>query len=267
MSEKLTYNSIKESFGRMGEILFDNMVAAVRMEEYYRGIGDMVKPDYIREYTLDSAWYHLLEELGMISPDSEAPGITSLPAIEQACLLSGMDCRREPGSGGEVLVIHMRNHDYGVCDAGDGAYGGPQDKDGHSSGGIAFRMTGEEFVQFVKSFDELVPDLFDFIDSKTREARSFVKAEEVLQVSLESRLKPELEKRADSFDIEIDSCNPKNRTVEIWIDKPFERGTVILMTGYEALMENPGKYLDLGCRAFDDPGIPEGIDFLPLKLI
>lgn len=262
MNEKLTFHSLKTDFVGMSDTLIDDVIASVRLEKYKAATNQRAGEDDVNEYVLGSVWGRLLDRRNMIPYDSESSGALSAAAMEKACVAAGLALENK----NRMLLIHLRNHDYGFYDQEYGAYGGPQDKSGNSSGGTSLNMAGDEFVQFLNSFDQLVPEILKYVASNIQDALKYLKSEEIMQAALEGALKKEIDKRSDKFGIEIHSCNPNERTVELWFDRFPQDGTVIMTVGYDCLIEEPERFLDLGCDAFEDPGIPEGHDFLPISL-
>lgn len=245
----------------MNEKLIWDMINEVRQEKNNKFFHRLYDPTYIQESFLGSVWFYLLDGRKMASYDTEASGNMGLPEIEQGCLSAGIRCKMQYGR----LNISLKNHCYAFCHEGTGAYGGPHGENDWTTGGISLIAKGEEFVEFLNSFDALVPEIMEYFDSKIQEARNYVKAEDVMCAAVEVILRQEVRNIDGRYSISVQSCNPDDKTVELLFYKNMGSGTVILKIDYDKLIQSPGEYFQKGIQAFTDPGIPDGQDYLSLS--
>ena len=245
----------------MNEKLIGVMIAAVRTEKDNRFFPRLYEQTYIKESFLGSVWFYLLDGCKMASYDNEAPGNMKLSEVELACRSAGICCKMQDG----WLNISMENHSYAFCHEGTGAYGGPHGEDGWTTGGTSLIARSEDFVEFLNSFDALVPEVMEYFDSKIQEARNYVKAEDVMCAAVEVILRQEVKNMDGSYSILVKSCNPEDKTVELWFSKSTEGGTVILKIDYDKLIQSPTEYCEKGIKALRNPEIPDGQDFLLLS--
>lgn len=167
---------------------------------------------------------------------------------------------------GTRLMIHMDNHDYSFCSSEDtDAYGGPYDDNSFNSGGMAVTLPSEVFVDFLRSFDSLVPENMAFIKSHEQEIRNNNKAEDILLSSVTAVLRPYLENKPEQYEVSLASCNEGNTPgrVELTIDTMPEYYPLLVMTlDADKFIEDPQKWLELGYRIMENPELAKGKDFV-----
>ncbi len=204
--------------------------------------------EYIMESMIGTFWGILLQ-----SCEDLCETFLSVESIEKICIQEGLRTRFVQST----LVINLLNHDYGFTTSDTGAYGGPQSRDGKSTGGLCCMMTPEELLKFMTVFDTMVPEFMEYVNEKLQDAWNTLKASEILMSSVNVAISPFVWKWKDRYEISVSGACPDITppTVEItFYTRDKQDFRLMSMTlAYYQLIERPNEWIELGCRSFDNP--------------
>lgn len=251
---------MKDKLSRLDDAILESMRISDRMMSCPLPDGRRRFTDNnLRESALGTVWGYLLS--GCQSVVKEDRQLTR-EQMSAALCKAGISFQYI----GTRLIIHMSNHDYSFWpDEDTDAYGGPYDDNSFNSGGMAVNLPSEVFVEFLRSFDSLVPEIKTFIKSHEQEVRNSNKAEDILLSSVTAVLRPYMENKPEQYEVSMDSCvdSYKTNKVKLTIDAmPDYCPSLIMTLDADKLIEDPKAWLDLGYRIMENPDLAKGMDFV-----
>lgn len=251
---------MKDKLSRLDDAILESMRISDRMMSCPLPDGRRRFTDNnLRESVLGTIWGYLLSDCqSVVKEDRQLTREQMATALGKA----GIPFKYI----GTRLMIHMDNHDYSFWpDEDTDAYGGPYDDHSFNSGGMAVILPPEVFVDFLRSFDSLVPEIKTFIKSHEQEVRNSNKAEDILLSSVTAVLRPYMKNKPEQYEVSMDSCvdSYKTNKVKLTIDAmPDYCPSLIMTLDADKLIEDPKAWLDLGYRIMENPDLAKGMDFV-----